>query len=76
MTQDEVLNLDNRVAADVKASTQEREENRKKKQEEAEALCKEINHKRVKDELNLLKIGKSTHTCKVNNGICPRHRMT
>ena len=46
MSQDDVLNLDNRVAADVEASTQELEENRRKKQEQEDASTKESNRKR------------------------------
>ena len=53
MTQDDVANLDDRVAAAVEASTQELEENRrkkqeirKKKQEQVAALSREINRKR------------------------------
>ena len=46
MTQYEVLNLDNNVAVAVEASTQEREDNRRKKNDQAEALARETNCKR------------------------------
>ena len=46
MTQDDVLNLDNRVAAAVEATIQEREDNRRKKQEKAADLTREGNRKR------------------------------
>ncbi len=46
MTQDDVLNLDKSVTEAVEARTQELEENRRKKQEQAAALARESNRKR------------------------------
>ena len=47
MSQDDVLKLDNSVAESVEARTQELEEDRRKKQEQAAALAREIKRKRT-----------------------------